>query len=335
MSNNQNTGTDLVPSQKFTKMLEREFKALSDTPLTLSTYEKKLAQHLFIRCDTTLKKFEEDRQRDNRNVKPFTWENIKLKTLVMEAIPIVQLGLDALLPGHVYPVPMLEAGGYHLCLWVGYKGLLWTRLRYAVDSPVEIRIELLYSKDKFVPIMKDKDSPIETYEFKITDFADRGELIGGFGYVVFEDPKKNKLLMIPKKDIEKIRSKAKTDKFWKDWLEEMYYKTVTRKVCKNIDIDPEKVNTRAVYDLDRREFDDVRQAESRIIEQAPEQVDFKEPAQSNFNPVTGEVIEDLEDEQEEKPKRSRRSRKKQGPEEEPDQDPETGEQTELPMEPGF
>ena len=49
------------------------------------------------------------------------------------------------------------------------------------------------------PLKKSKDNKVEGYEFEINNPFDRGEIQGGFAYIQFSDPEKNKLIMMSKK----------------------------------------------------------------------------------------------------------------------------------------
>jgi len=59
-------------------------------------------------------------------------------------------------------------------------------------------VEVVYSKDKFTPLKKSKGNPIESYEFEIVEPFDRGEIIGGFGYIEYDEPSKNTLVLMSK-----------------------------------------------------------------------------------------------------------------------------------------
>ena len=50
---------------------------------------------------------------------------------------------------------------------------------------------------------------------------DRGKIVGGFGYIEFEDATKNKLIIMTLKDIEKRKTRHAAAEFWggttKEW----------------------------------------------------------------------------------------------------------------------
>ena len=130
-------------------------------------------------------------------------------------------------------------------------------------------IEVVYSSDKFSPIKKGHSNPFDTYEFNITNPFDRGEIVGGFGYVEYDDSAKNTLYCLNMKEINKRKPKYAAAEFWggtkKDyktnqdveiegWKDEMVYKTMVRHVYGKIALDPQKVDD-AFRHIQQREAD--------------------------------------------------------------------------------
>lgn len=132
---------------------------------------------------------------------------------------------------------------------------------YALIPPKSVTIDLVYSTDTFKPIKKGYNQPFETYEFEITNPFNRGDIIGGFGYIEYEDKSRNELVIMTKKDIDKRRPKFASANFWggeviewkngqkiteekEGWYEEMCRKTLIREVYsqKHIPLDPKKVD---------------------------------------------------------------------------------------------
>lgn len=274
----QKTG-QLSVSQRFSNLMAKEIQGFD-------AGKQRYAQHLYVAINNSLTALEENRQRQGRGTVPIKWNNVKMEQLVSDSIPIIDLGIDALVGGNVYPIPYLEGDKYRVNLMIGYKGLLLTRQKYSLDKIIDIRVELLYSNDTFRPIMKDRNSQIETYEFAIDNFHNRGELIGGFGYIVYENELKNKLVLVTKKDIQKSRSKAKSDKFWSEWEEEMSYKTVVRKLIKHIDIDPAKVNAQSIFTIDKNDYDEREtDVEDNVYIPTPTVREFREAETTEYEPV--------------------------------------------------
>jgi recombination protein RecT len=248
-------------SQRFIIAVVKEFGATVGGNLELSPYKQVLAQHLFIAVDTALKDLEANRlkKRDEGGT-PIIWANINMNKLAIDAVHRVELGLDALIPGHIYPIPYLsgKTGKYDLDLRIGYIGKDYYRRKMAVVPPIDIIYQLVHKKDKFIPKMT---PGAESYEFDIVEPFDRGEVVGGFGYIIYADKSRNKLILVSKADFDKSRKKSGSDKFWGPYEEQMQYKTLVNRVTSKLPVDPEKVN--ASYA--RVEIDEAREASEREI----------------------------------------------------------------------
>jgi recombination protein RecT len=230
-------------SQRFTAMVVREFGNVAGT-LQLSPYQQRLGQHLFLAVDAQLKTLEAKRAQKDKDGLPIVWSNINMEKLAIDAVHRIELGLDALIPNMVHPIPYKNSktGKYDLDLRVGYVGKDYYRRKMAIDPPMDIIYELVHEKDKFRPIKKTAANPVESYEFEIGDPFDRGKVIGGFGYIMYERPEKNKLILVSKADFDKIKSKAKSDEFWGPYEREMQFKTLVHRVTSKLNVDPEKIN---------------------------------------------------------------------------------------------
>jgi len=227
-------------AQRFTAIVLREFNGLTGTDLGLNDFQKKLAQHLFVKVDIALKSFEAKRK--GSSVAPYTWANVNLDKLAVDAIYRIDLGLDALIPNHIHPVPYFNerAGKYDLDLRVGYAGKDYYHRKFAVDPPVTVVYELVYSTDKFRPI-KLSDG-VSKYEFEITQPFARGDVVGGFGYVIYDDLRKNQLIIVSEEDFERSRKLARSTEFWDNYPIEMRLKTLVHRVTDKIPLDPTKTN---------------------------------------------------------------------------------------------
>lgn len=306
----QDTSVQATQSERFLKNVETQFAAEAGAPMAFSDYEKTLAQHLFLKVDNVLKDLETKRLAAPKPYgSPYTWQNVNMRKLALDAVHRVQLGLDALVPNHIHPVPYFNKreGKYDLDLRVGYAGKAYYRQQVAVDVPVEIVYELVYSTDEFIPIKKSFSNEIESYEFNIKNPFDRGEIIGGFGYVIYEDSKKNTLIMVGEKDFEKSRKAAQSDTFWSKHPVEMRYKTLVHRVTDKLTVDPKKVNATAyAYVENQEEEKAVRQeinenANQEVLDIEPTRpvkqeanavvdVDFEEPDPLPVDMGTGEIL---------------------------------------------
>ena len=276
-------------SERFTAMVVREFGSTVGT-LRLTQHQQRLAQHLFIGIDNAIKSMESKRIKDGNDRKlPIVWANINMEKLALDGVHRIELGLDALIPGHIYPIPYLngKTGKYDLDLRIGYVGKDYYRRAMAVERPMDIVYQLVCKKDKFKPIMKGQGNDIESYELEIPDPFDRGDVVGGFGYIMYENPVKNKLILVSKADFDKSKSKAQTNDFWSSYEKEMQLKTLVNRVTSKLSVDPEKVSaayTAVEMDDNHAEIQDKANQDFIDVEPEPKKETTKtmeqtEPAQ--------------------------------------------------------
>jgi len=263
-------------SERFTMKVIKEFGGSVGTP-QVTEFQKRLIQGYFICIDRALKVAEEERLRKNANNRdhekydnnlPITWDNVNLNDLALDLVHYARLGLDMMQDNHLFPIPYKnnKAQRYDVTLMEGYNGIRYIAERYAVEFPRDVTVELVYSSDTFVPIKKDSRNKVESYEFTINNPFDRGEIQGGFGYIEYDDPAKNKLVIMTMKDIMKRKPAyasanfwGGTQKVWEDgkqveketegWFDEMCRKTIMREVysAKHIPRDPQKVDDTYQY----------------------------------------------------------------------------------------
>lgn len=229
-------------SQRFTNMVVREFSRELGT-LQMTPYQERLAQHLFIGVDIALKKLEADRLKKDVKKLPIVWTNVNMEKLAIDAVHRVELGLDALIPNHIHTIPYLngKTGKYDLDLQIGYVGKDYYKRKMALVPPKDIIYHLVHENDSFEPKMKTLEKP-ESYTLTIADPFDRGEVVGGFGYIEYDDPTLNQLIIVSKASFDKSQKKAQSDAFWGPYTEEMQMVALVRRVTAKLNIDPEKVN---------------------------------------------------------------------------------------------
>jgi recombination protein RecT len=316
----------LSVSQRFTNQVLKEFGSNVAGGIQVTDYQRQLIQGYFISIDRALKIADENRIRKNENNKDhkydnslaMTWNNINLNDLALDVVHYAKMGLDMMQDNHLSPIPYKnnKTQKYDVTLMPGYNGIQYIAEKYAVEKPVAVTIELVYSTDIFRPIKKSKDNKIEGYEFEIINAFDRGEVVGGFGYIEYQDPLKNKLIIMTMKDIEKRKPRYAAAEFWggkvktwengkqveqesDGWKDEMYLKTIKREVfsAKHIPRDPKKVD-------DAYQFMKMREARYAEME-AQAEIDTNansviiditpEPAEQlpgpNVDRSTGEVID--------------------------------------------
>lgn len=265
----------LTPSQRFTSLVINEFGSATAQPIQLNDKQKRLVQGYFVVIDKTLKNAELKRISRNENNQnhnydnhiPYDWKHVNMTSLALDAVHAARMGLDMQEDAHLYPIPFSNKakGCYDITLMTGYAGKQYKTMKYALDPPKAVTIEVVYSTDKFVPIKKSRANQYDTYEFEITNPFARGEIIGGFGYIEYDEPSKNELVIM---SLEAIKKRASTGspEFWgtklsgkqvtawengkkstKDaegWSDEMVRKTIVREVYskKHIPIDPAKLD---------------------------------------------------------------------------------------------
>ena len=261
----------LTHSERFVNMVTREFSSNVAGTLQLSEYQKTLIQGYFIAVDRALKAAEEERIRKNGNNKdpkwnnelPVTWDTVNRTALALDVVHYAKMGLDMMQPNHLFAIPFKnnKKNQYDINLMPGYNGIRYIAEKYAVEAPVAVTTEVVYSTDKFNPIKKSLSNKIESYEFEITNAFDRGNIVGGFAYIEYKDATKNELILMSMKDIEKRKPKHASANFWggttkewkngkqvdvetDGWLDEMVRKTLIREAysAKHIPLDPKKVD---------------------------------------------------------------------------------------------
>ena len=258
-------------SERFTEMVEREFIGTAGT-LSLTSFQKRLVQNYFINIDQMLKSAEERRLKKDekyRDDTPLVWASVNMELLAVNVVACARIGFDPALSNHINMVPYKNntLKKYDVVFIEGYRGKELKARKYGFDIPNDVIIELVYKTDTFIPLKKDKDNRIETYEFKVNNSFERGEIVGGFYYFSYFDvPEKNKLMFYSKSQIEKRKPEKASTEFWggeKDvykwddkakknvksgtetiegWYDEMMWKTLCRIAYGNITIDSQKID---------------------------------------------------------------------------------------------
>lgn len=259
--------TQVAPSQseRFTNAIVKEFSS-NNGAVTITPFQKKLCQNYFIKIDQTLKDAEKKRLAKSpefRDALSLTWENVNMSKLAVDVIAFSSVELDPTQPNHINMIPYKNTANqkYDMGFVIGYRGMELKAKKYGLDVPNDVVVELVYSNDKFKQHKKDRNNPVESYEFEIVNDFDRGEVIGGFWYHEFKDaPDKNKIKVFSLKDIEKRKPAYASAEFWggeKDkwvngkkvgkekiegWFEEMALKTISRHAYNAITIDSKKID---------------------------------------------------------------------------------------------
>ena len=273
------------PARRFTNLVINEFKNLPGN-LQLTNYQRELIQHLFIKIDDSLTDAEEKRIRDGHTKKlPYVWSNINLNKLAIKAVDRIAMGLDALVPNHIHVVfySHYDKEGkvinYNAVLQIGYAGWDYIKRTIALNPPKNITYHLIHKNDAkgFKPIMKSSSNKIEGYEFEITEPFNRGPVIGGFGYIEYEDPTMNKLVLVSEENFKLSQAKSKTPGFWKDYPNQMRMsKLVIRTTSdKNIPIDPKKASLSYTRIREEAIMEEIEENANReVIDMPPEDIEM-------------------------------------------------------------
>lgn len=267
-------------SKRFTDKIIAEFSASVSGAFQVTDYQRQLIQGYFICIDRALKNAEDERVAKNKRNKnhdydnnlPFTWNNVNMTDLSLDLVNFARIGLDMLQDNMLFPIPYKndKKGKYDITLMEGYNGVRYIAEKYAIEVPLAVTVEVVYSTDEFIPLKKGNNQKVESYEFHIKNPFDRGTIVGGFAYLEFRESSKNELIMMSIKDIEKRKPKYASASFWggkqkvwKDgqqveeesdgWLDEMVRKTLIREAfsAKHLPRDPRKIDESYQYTRDR------------------------------------------------------------------------------------
>jgi recombination protein RecT len=240
--------------------------------VALTQFQRRLAQNYFISLDATLKATEEKRlskAEKYRDPVPVTWANINMEKLARDVVTYARVGFDPAQKNHINLIPFKnnKTAKYDIGFIEGYRGIELKAVKYGLDIPDHVVVEIVYNTDRFRPIKKDSRNQYEAYEFEITNPFDRGDVVGGFYYHLYsKSPEKNKLVVMSLKDILKRKPDHASPEFWggqkdvwgKDpetgrnvktgteqvagWYEKMVYKTIHRAAYSDITIDSQKID---------------------------------------------------------------------------------------------
>ena len=289
------TQSETSMAERFTGMVMKQYATTGKYQPT--EREKQLIRNYFICIDQTLQKAEAERLRKNANNRDpkynnelaYTWNNVDLSALALDLAHYARVGLDMMEDNTLFPIPYKNSKGnkYSMTLMEGYNGIRFQAEKYALDPFKAVTVEVIYANDKFRPIKKDSRNPVEGYEFDIPQPFDRGEPVGVFGYIEFEDPSKHKLVVFSKADVMKRKPKYASPEFWggkkkiwengkqievemEGWVAEMYEKTMKREIygSKRIPRDPDKVDESYNYIRQREQHYEDMVIEAEIAQNA-------------------------------------------------------------------
>ena len=282
-------------SQRFMEKIRNQFITETSTEKEFSDYEKKLARDLYLKVDSQLKTLEADRIKKGGKKTPIIWKNVNMEKLSMDSVHRINLGLDAMLPNHIHPIPFWNSKlkKYNLDLRIGYEGELYYKCEVAMEKPKDVRYELVHKNDNFKVIKKSSSHSVEGYEFEIDNPFNRGVVVGGFGYIEYEDPTKNKLVIVTNEEL-KESERSGNDIFWRKHKEKMQLKTVVHRTMAYIKPDPKKVNAPSYAYVEEQENYDIKQLEE---DKPKRKISLDEPEKEVQDVEELEEIEEVEPEE--------------------------------------
>lgn len=242
-------------SQRFMNAVASEFAGkVGAGTVALTEHQKRLAQNYFLSVDQALQKAEIKRlnKNNNQDALPVTWANVNMQQLALDVVAAARVGLDPAQSNQIYPIPYKNnrTKQYDITLMPGYRGIELAAVKYGLDVPDSVIVELVHKHDRFRPIKKSLKNPVESYEFDIENPFDRGAIVGGFYYHAYkQNPEKNKLVIFSLEDILKRKPEYASVEFWgkpeqqDGWFEKMCDKTIRRAAYKDITIDPQKIDS--------------------------------------------------------------------------------------------
>ena len=249
-------------AERFQRKVEQEFSGSIGQQVKLSEYQRGLASNMFIKIDETMNELEKKRQKGGKKsgYPSITWSNVDMRKLAIDAMHRVRLGLDALEKNHIHPIPYFNSkkGVYDIDLRIGYAGKRYYKIATSYDDVKDIRVELIHENDTFEIYKKDAEHEKDTYKHEINNPLDRGDVVGGYAYIVYSDESKNKIIVLNEGDFKKYRSKAMSSDFWDNWPHEMRLKTLVHRACDLITSDPRKINDSYHY-VEQQETDQMKE----------------------------------------------------------------------------
>lgn len=279
-------------SERFTNMVMAEFSGKT-SGAELSQAQKRLIQNYFIATDISLKSAEAKRLKKSEQYRdnlPVTWDNVNMPELAINVVACSRIGLDPALPNQINMIPYKNntIQKYDVGFIDGYRGKELVAMKYGLDVPDHLTIELVYSKDKFKPIKKDKNNDVETYLFEVSENPfERGEIVGGFFYKEYHsEPKKNSLRFLSKHEIEKRKPEYASPEFWggekakwqngqkvgtekvEGWYDEMMWKTLARAAYNSITIDGKKIDDNYLRIIEAEELRQIHQDPEKSAQDA-------------------------------------------------------------------
>ena len=139
---------DASHSERFTKMVEKEFSSNAGK-LEVTSFQRKLIQHYFIKLDSVLKENESRRMAKSeqyRDSLEFSWNNVNMPKLALDVVAYSSIGLDPLQSNHINMIcyKNSKTNQFDVGFIEGYNGVELKAKKYGLDVPDSVVIELVY-----------------------------------------------------------------------------------------------------------------------------------------------------------------------------------------------
>ena len=180
--------------------------------------------------------------------KGITWADIVLdQKLYQDLVNNAQMGFDMRVENTLFPIPRRDknTGKFRFTFQLGSSGYLWRAMKYSYGKVQDATSRLLYKGDTFIPHFRDMNHPYDTFEYTPKDIlAEKKDedIVGGFVYIIYDNPMQNKLVIMNRAEIDKHRALAQSDNVWSQWYGGMAKKTLIIKAAKAIPLDPSKID---------------------------------------------------------------------------------------------
>lgn len=225
---------ELTVAQRFTNAVVKSYGDVA-RDIEVTPKQLQLISNYYIKLDEMIR---------NPESKIQSWKQVRLPELATTLAHMARLNLDMAL-GHLSFIPFKhgDTGTFDLSPIISKSGYWYIAKTYGIDPPDSYTIELVYSTDKFSVFKKDATHEYDSYTFSVTNPFNRGNIVGGFGYIEYRDKTKNKIIMMSENEILKYKPKYAKESFWSgENRKKMYEKTIAKQLFKKIALDPNKVN---------------------------------------------------------------------------------------------
>lgn len=230
---NDKKNTEITLPERFTNAIVSAYSDVAKG-VGMTVEQKQLVANYYIKLDEMF--------RDPKvNIK---WNQVRIPELAKTLAHMAKLGLDMSLDQLSFlPFKNGNTGTYNLVPCISKHGYWYIAKNFALDVPSNYVVELIYSNDTFSVIKKDVNHECDSYVFEIKSPFNRGDIVGGFGYLEYSDKSKNKLFVMPEEEILGYKPPYANNTFWTgNNKKKMYEKVIAKQLLKTVERDPKKVN---------------------------------------------------------------------------------------------